>query len=123
MALTCLLLAAKYDELDDKIPFINDLARLVKNVVTVRHADMIRMETKLLFAFGFDLMIITPIHFVYSISAQGFIFEGVDQVLPKSIRNHKSQKETLAKQEKKQVTKKLSQNARKYAEFFADLST
>ena len=36
LALTCLLLAAKYDELDDKIPFINDMARVVKNIVSLK---------------------------------------------------------------------------------------
>lgn len=30
IAVTCLLLAAKYDELDDKIPFINDLSHIYK---------------------------------------------------------------------------------------------
>lgn len=81
------MLAAKYDELDDKIPFINDIARIMKNVVTIKHADVIKFETKLLFAFNWDLMILTPIHFVYSILSQGFVFEGIDHVMPKQLRN------------------------------------
>jgi hypothetical protein len=85
--LTCLLLAAKYDELDDKIPFINDLAKIAKNSVNLRHADVIRLETKLLFAFKWELMILTPLHFVHSICAQGFIFEDIDFVMPKQLRS------------------------------------
>lgn len=89
LALTCLLLAAKYDELDDKIPFINDMARVVKSIVSVKQQDVLKLETKILFAFGWDLMIITPLHFVYSVAAQGFIFEATDSVMPKQLRNQK----------------------------------
>lgn len=69
LAITCLLLASKYDELDDRIPFIIDLTRVLKNVATLKHSEVLKMESKLLFAFDWDLMIITPLHFVYSLSA------------------------------------------------------
>jgi hypothetical protein len=84
------------------------------------------METKLLFSFNWDLMILTPLHFVYSLSAMGFIFEGIDSIVVKQLQNQKGQKDnsiSKQQQEKKPLTKKVAANARKYAEFFADLST
>jgi hypothetical protein len=45
LALTCLLLAAKYDELDDKIPFINDLSHIYRNLTEIKHSDVIKLET------------------------------------------------------------------------------
>ena len=84
LTVTCLLLASKYDELDDRIPFINDLINIYKNVVKIEHKEVIQLETQLLFTFDFDLMILTPLHFVYSLVAQGVVFADTD-----SIRNKK----------------------------------
>jgi len=41
LTVTCLLLASKYDELDDRIPFINDLINIYKNVVKIEHKEVI----------------------------------------------------------------------------------
>jgi hypothetical protein len=69
LAITCLLLASKYDELDDRIPFINDMSKLLRKVTQLHHSEVVKTETDLLFAFNWDLMILTPLHFVYSITA------------------------------------------------------
>jgi len=45
LAVTCLLLASKYDELDDKIPFINDMSKTLRKAVSFQHSDVIKMET------------------------------------------------------------------------------
>ncbi len=57
-------MASKYDELDDRIPFIIDMSKILKKIVTINQDEMIKLETELLFSFNFDLMIITPLHFV-----------------------------------------------------------
>jgi hypothetical protein len=75
MAVTCLLLASKYDELDDRIPFINDMGKILKKVASINHAEVLKLETEILFSFNWDLIIITPLHFVYSITSQGCVFE------------------------------------------------
>jgi hypothetical protein len=64
LALSCLLIASKYDELDDKIPFIIDMSKILKKIVQINHEEMIKLETEILFSFNFDLMILTPLHFV-----------------------------------------------------------
>ena len=33
LAITCLLIASKYDELDDRIPFINDMRTVYKKIL------------------------------------------------------------------------------------------
>lgn len=67
LAITCLLLASKYDELDDKIPFIIDMSKILKKVVNINHGEVLKLETEILFSFNFELMIITPLQFVQSI--------------------------------------------------------
>lgn len=64
LAVTCLLIASKYDELDDKIPFIIDMNKVLKKVVNINHGEVLKLETEILFSFNFDLMIITPLHIV-----------------------------------------------------------
>jgi len=66
-------------------------------------------------------MILTPLHFVYQYIAQGFIFEHKDHIMDSTSTN----KITLFKQGKKKNIKSNSFlfGIRKYAEFFADLST
>jgi hypothetical protein len=45
LAITCLLLASKYDELDDKIPFINDLSHIYRNLTEIKHEEVLKLET------------------------------------------------------------------------------
>jgi len=69
LAVTCLLLASKYDELDDRIPFINDMSKVLKKAANINHSEVLKLETEILFSFNWDLIIITPLHFVYSITS------------------------------------------------------
>ena len=80
LAVTCLLLASKYDELDDKIPFINDMIYSLQKVMSLKHNEVLKLEGKLLHIFHWDLMILTPLHFVYSYLAQGIIFTESDSL-------------------------------------------
>eukprot|EP00347_Sterkiella_histriomuscorum_P015658 403356188 len=124
LAITCLLLASKYDELDDKIPFIIDLSKVLKKVVNINHSEVLRLETEILFSFNFELMIVTPLHFVQSILSQGCVFEYSDHLTSKESTIQKSKRDSsINLKEKKQITNKVLDNLRKYAEFFADLST
>ena len=59
-----MLLASKYDELDEKIPFINDLLYVYANCLGSNgHKDVLKLESEFVFKFDFDLMILTPLHF------------------------------------------------------------
>ncbi|CDW90558.1 n-terminal domain containing protein [Stylonychia lemnae] len=124
LAVTCLLLASKYDELDDRIPFINDMSKILKKIASINHADVLKLETEVLFSLNWDLIVITPLHFVYSITSQGCVFEQSDNVQLKIQNKNKLKTESsLQIREKRPINSKTLQNLRKYAEFFADLST
>jgi len=71
--------------------------------------EIIHLETAILFAFDFNLMMLTPLHFVYSFTSQGFIFGDKDEIRDDNDKNIRSNQ--------------VLSSIRKYAEFFADLST
>ena len=59
-----MLLASKYDELDEKIPFINDLLYVYANFIKKKsHRDVLKLESQIVFKFNFELMILTSLHF------------------------------------------------------------
>lgn len=62
-ALTCLLLASKFDELDDNIPLIRDFTRLAKSK-GFTYDDVVKHEIILLRQLDWDLFKQTPLHFV-----------------------------------------------------------
>jgi hypothetical protein len=49
MTIVCLILASKYDELDDKIPFIKNVSDELHEVVKFTQKEFINLETKILF--------------------------------------------------------------------------
>lgn len=68
MALTCLLISSKYDELDDNIPFVRDMIRKVGSPIG-SYLDVMNWQAKLLTAFDYDLMVLTPLNFIESLTA------------------------------------------------------
>lgn len=44
IAVACLLLASKYDELDEKIPFVNELAEICSEIVKIKKKTMLNLE-------------------------------------------------------------------------------
>jgi hypothetical protein len=100
------------------------MSKVLKKTVNICQADVLRMETEILFSFNFDLVIITPLHFVYSILSQGCVFEFSDSLVPKLFDNYKPKKEpSLQMNDRKIITNKVLDSMKKYAEFFADLAT
>lgn len=81
--LTCVLLAAKYDELDENIPLIRDLQRHYGRLLTGAGAsdhtptfeEVIECERNLMRFFNWNLMFVTPTHFVKTLLANGVVFE------------------------------------------------
>lgn len=58
----CLLLAAKFEELDMKIPSIVDLQ--IANKFKISYEQLRGIESELLMILDFDLMALTPYHFL-----------------------------------------------------------
>ena len=83
MALTALLLASKYDELDDNIPPLKDFLRAVKSrsSATFEYDDVIAYEACLLRRLNWDLMVVTPLHFIHSLAGMGVVFD-TDRLAP-----------------------------------------
>lgn len=61
-SVTALLLACKYIELDDNIPFIKEFRKVLK-CKTYTTEIFIKSEKVFLKAMNWDLMVITPLHF------------------------------------------------------------
>lgn len=57
-----LLLASKYDELDDRIPLIRDLQKLSKFQFSYKECS--DEESAILMELEWNLVAITPLHFV-----------------------------------------------------------
>ena len=83
MALTSLLLASKYDELDDNIPPLKDFLRSCKSrsASFFEYDDVIAYEGCLLRRLNWDLMVITPLHFIHSLAGMGVVFD-TDRLAP-----------------------------------------
>ena len=76
-ALTALLIASKYDELDDNIPPVKDFLRAAKSraAAAFEYSDVITHEADLLRRLKWDLMVLTPLHFVHSLAGMGVLFD------------------------------------------------
>ena len=102
VALTCLIIAAKYDELDRNIPRLSDFLR-ASEISATKEAVM-ECEMSLLDRMGWNLKIVTPIVFVHLLLSQGVVF-GSDKTNKYAINE--------------QLAKKIS----KMADFFVDSAT
>lgn len=78
--LTTFMIASKYDELDDNIPLIKEMQRYFTR--TLHHSqqvptfdDIVECERLLMRFFNWDLMMLTPSHFIENLLANGVIFD------------------------------------------------
>ena len=85
--LTCVLIASKYDELDERIPLICYLIRhysrsLTDSEIPPTLEEVVEAERLLMNFFKWDLMILIPTHFVKSLLANGVVFENEADASP-----------------------------------------
>lgn len=78
--MTSLLVASKYDELDEYIPLIRDLQRYFQKYIPISERipsfdEIIECERVVMNYFNWDLMFLIPIHFVKMLHANGVIFD------------------------------------------------
>ena len=85
-ALTCLLLASKFDELDDNIPLIREFQRIAKTK-DFTYEDVTKCEVHLLRLLCWDLFKLTPLHFVQNVLGQGVVFSNDKSFGPTSIHD------------------------------------
>jgi Cyclin, N-terminal domain len=69
----CLLLAAKYDELDDRIPLIREIQKLARYEFSYK--DCKAEEEVVLFALDWSLIVVTPLHLIQTLLSMGVVFE------------------------------------------------
>lgn len=132
VAITSLLLAcnhnilnsAKYDELDDNIPMIKDFQRITRGAFSWE--EVVGCEADLLSRLNWNLVVLTPLHFMYSCLGMGIVSE-IDRQCNQSKDHVKANKENSSSifeesQTLIAVDPKTLRSVRKYAEFFADLS-
>lgn len=67
ITLTCVLLASKFDELDDNIPLIRELQRICARQRVIPYEDVIKCEVFVLRKMNWDLFKLTPLHFVQNL--------------------------------------------------------
>ena len=89
--MTCLLLASKFDEIDDNIPLISEFTRAhsiikdrldaeytpkarSKSRTDLKYADITKCEMTLLNILNWNLNTLTPLHFVQNYVFQGIVF-------------------------------------------------
>lgn len=79
---TCFLVASKYDEIDDRLVFINDVQSYYKKHLTQKsmggvptYNEIVECERLLLRFFEWDLGFVMPIHFIEMFLANGVLFE------------------------------------------------
>jgi hypothetical protein len=123
-AASALLLASKYIELDDNIPFIQDLRNLGLKAYSTE--IFIKSEKVLLKALNWELMIITPLHFAECILNHWAIF-GDDRIKLKDINDNEiyryaSNIEFEYEAYKKDQLNAIISSIKKYSEFFWDVT-
>jgi hypothetical protein len=64
LPIACLLLASKFDELDDRIPLIRDLQKICARQRVIGYDEVIKAEVMVLSFFNWELFRLTPLHFV-----------------------------------------------------------
>lgn len=67
MPLACLLLASKFDELDDNIPLIRELQKECEKSNKVSYDDVARAEVFILSKLNWDLFKLSAMHFVQNL--------------------------------------------------------
>ena len=70
----CLLLASKFDELDDNIPLIRELQKICAKQRIIAYDEVIKAEVTVLFKLNWDLFKLTPMHFLQNLIGQGIVF-------------------------------------------------
>jgi hypothetical protein len=73
IALTCLIIAVKYDELDENIPSLFDFMSATRSTLFTKPNDIKNCEAKVLSALGWNLCIITPLNFLEILFTQGVV--------------------------------------------------
>ena len=75
---TCFLIASKYDEIDDRLVFIDDIKSYLKTTKYKNeiptYTDIVETERMLLKFFEWDLGFVLPLHFLEMFLAQGIFF-------------------------------------------------
>lgn len=105
VAVACMLAAAKHEEMETKVPSVQELNHCCKNMFT---APLIcKMEVMILNLLNWELMVLTPRHFL-----ETFLARGAAGIYPDDLLN-----EAMVPFDKHQL---LQQYLRKYAEFFTD---
>jgi len=106
VAVACILAAAKHEEMESKAPSVPDLNYCCKNIYTAQ--IICKMEVLLLNILNWELMLLTPRHFL-----QTFFGRGASSIYP----------DDLIGNDQVSFDKHLlvQRYLRKYAEFFTDL--
>ena len=89
LAVTCLFIASKFDELDDKIPILKTLIKTMSTGTTflsntqqtfrelsptAAYDAVVQCEGSLLKELRWDLLLVTPLHFVQAMLGMGVVF-------------------------------------------------
>lgn len=74
LPLACLLLAAKFDELDDNIPLIRELQKFYSKTRVISYDEIVKAEQEVLNRLNWDLFKLTPLHFIQNLIGQGIVF-------------------------------------------------
>ena len=110
--MVCLLMASKYDELDDNIPMVKDFIKINKN--SFIYEEFIEEEGRILDLINWRLIAVTPLHFVTAFLGLGIIFEN-DKYFGKTTFGPSA--ETLLK-----LDEALLKKCHKFAVLFSELS-
>lgn len=98
----CLLLASKFEEHDSKTPMLTDLQAASR--YRLSYEQLVGVQSELLSLLDFDLMALTPQHFLSQLFATGLI-ASID-----------------AKASRKDVSERTLVKVREYAQVFCDLA-
>jgi len=64
MPVVCLLMASKFDELDDNIPLIRELQKVCARTRIIGYDEVVKGEVEVLNKMNWDLFKLAPLHFL-----------------------------------------------------------
>ena len=122
--LTALLLASKYDEIDNNIPYIHDFKKISSRANYSRD-QILKCESMFAEHLKWSLMVICPLNYTYALLTFGVIFSNDKFKYKTSLLKSldKEGKQKLPDEDKLiEITNNKIKSVRKYCEFYTDMA-
>ena len=123
-SLTALLLASKYDEIDENIPFIRNFKK-ASSKANFSYSEVIKCQDIFVKTLKWNLMIVSPLNYTYALLTFGVVFSNDKFKYKQSQIDYLQKIQTPESQNKDKmlvIADNKIKSIRKYCEFYTDMA-